>query len=100
MMPSADAWLAMCQPSAKRAMEPKIMPEMISTAMVAKVSHITSQVRRSLRFWSPGEKIMPVGAGEAFPLCVIRMFRCLLRHNFQHYPALKCNYQGDAIIIV
>jgi hypothetical protein len=43
----APAWLAMCQPSASSAMEPKIQPEKISTAMVATVSQKTKRVPRS-----------------------------------------------------
>ncbi len=48
MMAMADAWLAMCQPSASSDMDPKINPEMISSTIVETVSMITHQVRRSL----------------------------------------------------
>ena len=46
-MLSADAWLAMCQPSASRAMEPKTMPAAISMTIMTAVSAITSRVWRS-----------------------------------------------------
>ncbi len=46
-IPNAVVCEAMCRPSAKRAMEPNIMPQMISTTMVVAVRAITHLVRRS-----------------------------------------------------
>src|SRR5476649_1045169 len=44
----------MCQPSASRAIEPKIEPPAISTTIIAAVRPTTSQVRFSLRScWAP-----------------------------------------------
>lgn len=47
----AEAWLAMCHPSASRAMEPKTTHETISTTMVVRVRAMTAHVRRSLVPW-------------------------------------------------
>ena len=46
-IPNAAVCEAICKPSAKRAMEPNIMPQMISTTMVVAVRAITHLVRRS-----------------------------------------------------
>jgi hypothetical protein len=49
MMARAEAWLAMCQPSASSAIELKTVPATISTTIIAAVSAITRRVFRSLR---------------------------------------------------
>jgi hypothetical protein len=41
------AWDAMCRPLANSAMEPKAMPETISTTTVTAVTAMTKKVRRS-----------------------------------------------------
>ncbi|WP_425415740.1 hypothetical protein [Paracoccus chinensis] len=45
----APAWVDMCQPSATSAIEPKMLPAVISTTIIVAVMAMTSQVRRSLR---------------------------------------------------
>ena len=47
-MPSAAAWVAMCQPSASSAIDPESHPAEISPTIMTVVSPTTNQVRRSL----------------------------------------------------
>src|SRR5659263_469372 len=50
-MASAEAWLPMWSPSAKRAIEPKAIPATISTTIVRTVTMLTISVRLSADFF-------------------------------------------------